>query len=207
MVTKNPESTPPSRRPECVVLAGPNGAGKSSVYRMLRFAGEFVNADDIARTLNPHNPDGAAIEAGRIALDRLDELLRIRADFVYETTLSSHQSIKLLRMAKEAGYEVLLVFVALQSADLHVLRVRQRVSQGGHAIPEDAVRRRYEKTFDQLARAIPFCDAVEIFDNSGEDGPRRVASLREGAVFKAFLTRNSFDLRIATCLQKAGLEI
>ncbi len=187
-----------------MVLAGPNGAGKSSLYRMIRFAGEFVNADDIARKLRPDKPDDAAIEAGKIALERLDALVADRADFVYETTLSSHQSIKLLRAARDAGYAVLLVFVALQSADLHVLRVRQRVMQGGHSIPEAAIRRRYDKTFDQLQRAIPYSTAVEIYDNSGEDGPRHVASVGEGAVTFLHFSENAFDLRIAACLRSAG---
>lgn len=188
------------------MLAGPNGAGKSSLYRTIRFAGEFVNADDIARSLRPDKPEDAAIEAGKIALERLDALVASRADFVYETTLSSHQSIRLLRVAREAGYAVLMVFVALQSADLHVLRVRQRVSQGGHFIPETAIRRRYEKTFHQLQRAIPFCTAAEIFDNSGEDGPKSVATVGEGGIFYLHSSENAFDARIAACLRGAGLR-
>lgn len=207
MEPNNPESSPPNRQPECVVLAGPNGAGKSSIYALLRFEGEFVNADDIARQLEPDNPDAAAIKAGRRAIQRLEWLIGSRSDFVYETTLSSHQSIRLLRVAREAGYAVLLVFIALQSADLHVLRVKQRVLQGGHAIPETSVRRRYHKTFDQLQRAIPFCHAVEVYDNSGPEGPRLVVSLREGRVVDAAFRDNALDRGIASSLRRAGLDV
>ena len=187
------------------MIAGPSGAGKSTFYRLVRFAGQFVNADDIARELNADTPDDASIAAGRRALDILDELVGQRKDFIYETTLASHQAIKLLRQAKAAGYNIALIFVALESADLHVLRVAQRVRQGGHDIPEASIRRRYARTFDQLLAAIPLCDAVRIYNNSFEDGPVLVASILGGAVDELELTNSDFDRRVRLCLEQAGL--
>ena len=121
----------------CTILGGPNGSGKSSIYRALSPPGEFLNADLIARRLNPDDPESASLPVGREVLRRLSELVSQRPDFVYETTLSSNQALKLMRRAVEADYEVGLVFVTLASADLNVKRIAQRVSQGGHHIPDD----------------------------------------------------------------------
>lgn len=150
----------------CTILGGPNGSGKSSIYRALAPPGEFVNADVIARRMNPDDPEGASLSAGRAVLQRLDELVEQRRDFVYETTLSSNQALSLMRRARGADYEMGLVFVALASADLNVDRVAQRVSQGGHHIAEDVIRRRYEAAFGKLAQAIPLAHQTVIFDNT-----------------------------------------
>jgi predicted ABC-type ATPase len=121
----------------CTILGGPNGSGKSSLYRALAPPGEFVNADMIARHLNPADPASASLLAGRTVLRRLSALIGQRRDFVWETTLSSNQALALMRRAYTAGYEIGLVFVVLARAELNVDRVAQRVSQGGHHIPED----------------------------------------------------------------------
>jgi predicted ABC-type ATPase len=125
-----------------------------------------VNADVIARRLNPADPGRASLPAGRAVLHRLRALIGRRGDFVWETTLSSSQALALMRRARAAGYEIGLVFVVLARADLNVDRVAQRVSQGGHHIPEDIVRRRYEAAFEKLADAIPLAHATAIFDNT-----------------------------------------
>jgi predicted ABC-type ATPase len=110
--------------PECAIIAGPNGAGKSSIFKRVSLPGQFINADDVARQLNPEK---ASLEAGRTVTKTLDAVLTAGADFSYETTLSSHQSLRVIRRAKGSGYRILLIFVALYSATLHVKRVRQRV--------------------------------------------------------------------------------
>lgn len=163
----------------------------------------------MARELDPADPERASIAAGRLVLERLDALLQDRADFVYETTLGSHQSIKLLRKAAELGYGTLLVFVALASPELHILRVAQRVSLGGHHIPDDAIRRRYVSSFDNLARAIPYCETVVVFDNSGGNGVRRVLTISNGMIKDhALQPENPFDLRVAAVVAPAlGLSV
>lgn len=152
--------------PICTILGGPNGAGKSSLFAALDLPGQFINADQIAKSISPQNPEAASLEAGREVLKRLDRLILDRKDFVYETTLSGNQALNLMRKAKDAKYEIGLIFVILASADLHVLRVADRVTKGGHSIPEEVIRRRYEGALSKLANAISIADATAIFDNT-----------------------------------------
>jgi predicted ABC-type ATPase len=163
--------------PICTVLAGPNGSGKSSAARnWLNVPGEIVNADVIARLINPEQPEAASRAAGRAVLKRLDELVEQRQNFNFETTLSSQQALQLIGKAKSAGFKVVLIFVTLESVDMNVLRVRQRVAQGGHSIPEHVIRRRYDKTFENLPQAISLADESSIVDNS-KDHPEALAKI------------------------------
>lgn len=196
----------PPNRPECAVLAGPNGAGKSSLFENLSFPGKFINADDIARELNPSDPESASLQAGRLVVRSIEDAFSRRDDFTYETTLSSHQSLNLLKQAKDAGYGTLLIFIALNSADMHVARVAQRVSSGGHDIPEAVIRRRYDVAFDNLIKAIPLCEAVVIYDNSSPVGYRKLLTIEGGAILQNDMTANAFDRRIASCVA-AGLSV
>ena len=122
-------------RPVCTIIGGPNGSGKSTIYDRLVLPGRLLNADVVARRINPDRPEAASIAAGRHVLTELARAVRTRETFVYETTLSSHQSIELMRAARRADYEVGLVFVVLNSAALNVERVAERVARGGHDIP------------------------------------------------------------------------
>jgi len=121
--------------PYVVILSGPNGAGKSSsapgVITELLAAGAFVNADVIARGLSGFDPDSVAFQAGRIMLERLEELAAQRADFAFETTLSSRTFAPFIRRLRAADYRVDLVYVWLNSADLCIERVRHRFQTGG----------------------------------------------------------------------------
>ncbi|MGK6315004.1 zeta toxin family protein [Neorhizobium sp. DT-125] len=193
-------------RPECTVLAGPNGAGKSSFFKHLSFPGKFINADDVAGELNPRDPEAASLQAGRLVLKTIENVFSRRVDFTYETTLSSHQSINLLKRAKEEGYRTLLIFIALNSADLHVARVQQRVQQGGHNIPEPIIRRRYDLAFENLKKAFLFCEAIVIYDNSSSDGYRELLEIEDGRIVANGLNSHErFDRRIASCVA-AGLN-
>jgi predicted ABC-type ATPase len=195
-----------AERPACIVLAGPNGAGKSTIYKALSLPSPFVNADEVARELNPAKPEAASIRAGRLVLHRLAELIETRPSFTYETTLSSHQSVKLLRDAADVGYQTTLIFVALANPDLHVLRVAQRVSTGGHHIPQDAIRRRYDIAFENLSRCVSVSESTWIFDNSAE-GARLVLTIQGGKVGDNYIDPlNPFDRRIAHCVA-SGLGI
>ena len=128
--------------------------------------------------------------AGRLVLKRLDIALDARQDFVYETTLSSHQSLALMSRCKSAGYEVSLVFVALNAADLNVRRVAERVAAGGHHIPEHIIRRRYEIAFLRLTDAIRMADRVLLFDNSSID-PAMLMSIEFGNIVENHLDEAS----------------
>jgi predicted ABC-type ATPase len=108
---------------------------------------EFVNADVIAKE------EGLSdIAAGRQTLDRLDELARGRRDIAFETTLSSRSLLGRIRAMQAQGYRCHLTFFWLPNADMAVQRVAKRVAAGGHSIPEEVVRRRYERGLEKFFR-------------------------------------------------------
>lgn len=166
--------------PTVVILAGPNGAGKSTsapgVVAELVAAGAFVNADVIARGLSGFDPDSVAFQAGRIMLQRLEELAAQQADFAFETTLSSRSFAPFVRRLVANGYHTRLVYVWLESADLCVQRVHARRRSGGHFVDEEIVRRRYERSLANFFTLYqPLAQAWQVYDNSGGEGGILVA--------------------------------
>jgi predicted ABC-type ATPase len=167
--------------PSVIVLAGPNGAGKTTASRTvlaetLRVT-TFVNADVIAQGLAGFDPDSAALEASRIMLERLHALAAKRADFAFETTLAGRTYVGWLRSLGDSGYFVQLAYFWLNSADLAVARVAERVRQGGHGIPEKTIRQRYERSlanFFTLYR--PLISYWQVYDNSQGPEPELIAS-------------------------------
>jgi len=163
------------------IICGPNGSGKTTVAKKLlpNFLDvfEYVNADEIAAGLSPFNPESVAIQAGRLMLERLDTLTNLGSDFAFETTLSARHFVKFLRNCKNVGYTVNLIYFWLESPELAILRVRRRVESGGHNIPEDVIRRRYERGRINLTQLyLPICDTWIIYNNSGDE-PRLIAAL------------------------------
>lgn len=157
--------------PTLFIISGCNGAGKTTasyiVLPELLNVKEFVNADEIARGLSPFQPDKVAIEAGKIMLNRINDLLSRRLDFAFETTLSSRSFVGFINRAKEAGYTVNLIYYWLDSVDLAIERVRVRVSEGGHDIPKDIIIRRYYAGVKNLLTL--YLDKVDywlVIDNS-----------------------------------------
>lgn len=153
------------------IISGCNGAGKTTAsYTVLpEILGcrEFVNADEIARGLSPFNPESVAIEAGRLMLGRIDSLLGAGESFSIETTLATRSYINLVERAKAQGYTVHLLYFWLESPELAIARVAQRVSEGGHNIPEPTIRRRYKLGLENLFRLfIPAVDEWFLFDNT-----------------------------------------
>lgn len=162
------------------IISGCNGAGKTTtsytVLPEILDCKEFVNADEIARGLSPFNPDGVAIEAGRLMLQRIEELLAKEETFAIETTLATKSYVSLVRRAKAKGYIVKLIFFWLNSPELAIKRVAGRVARGGHNIPEPVIRRRYVAGINNLFRLyINKVDLWDIYDNS-EFPRRQVAS-------------------------------
>lgn len=153
------------------IISGCNGAGKTTasytVLPEMLNCREFVNADEIARGISPFQPEKAAIDAGRIMLGRIKELLRQKADFAFETTLASKSYKKLITEAQEKGYFVTLVYFWLNSPELAVERVKSRVKEGGHSVPEDVIYRRYWSGIKNLSSIyLPLSDYWIIIDNS-----------------------------------------
>ncbi|HWZ03579.1 MAG TPA: zeta toxin family protein, partial [Mucilaginibacter sp.] len=125
--------------PNLYIIAGCNGAGKTTAsYTILPEildCREFVNADNIAAGISPFNPESVAIEAGRIMLKRIDELLSEEVDFAFETTLATRSYVSFIKKAKQVGYQVTLLYFWLNSPQMAYDRVAKRVSEGGHNIP------------------------------------------------------------------------
>jgi predicted ABC-type ATPase len=171
---------------KCWIIGGTNGSGKSSIYQNsseLIGSGEFVNADIIARQISPHDTDSASLIAGRRVIERLDHLILKQENFVYETTLSSKQSIDLMSTARISGYRVGLFFVILSNVGLNVKRVHERVSRGGHSIPDDVIRRRYGRATANLPTAIRIAHETVVFENSGAT-PVKLISLVDGNIIQ-----------------------
>ena len=129
------------------IIAGCNGAGKTTAsFTILPQAldcEEFVNADEIAVGLCPFHPEKVAIEAGRIMLQRIADLLNRKETFALETTLSTRSYVSLINKAHKAGYKIELIYFWLASPEVAINRVAKRVAEGGHNIPVDVIRRRY----------------------------------------------------------------
>ena len=170
-------SRPP---PTAILIAGPNGAGKTTFARdYLPARGDipvFLNADSIAAGLNPLNPAQEAVSAGRLMLRRIDDSVNSGVSFALETTLSGSLYSRRIPTWRSANYRVILIFLSLSTPDLAVARVRERVAEGGHHIPENVIRRRYARG-RRLFETV-YCELVDEwyhYDNSG-DGAKLIAS-------------------------------
>jgi len=152
------------------IISGPNGAGKTTasytILPKILQCKEFVNADEIARGLSPFNPESVAIEAGRLMLKRISELLQRNESFSIETTLSTRSYFRLIEKAHTQGYEVTLLFFWLKSPEQAIERVAERVAKGGHNIPKDIIVRRYREGLDNLFNIyMPIVDTWVLVNN------------------------------------------
>ena len=153
------------------IISGPNGAGKTTasytVLPRILQCREFVNADEIAHGLSPFNPESMAIEAGRLMLQRIKDLLSHNESFSIETTLSTRSYYRLIEKAHRQGYNVTLLYFWLHSPELALQRVAERVSKGGHNVAEHIVRRRYyEGIRNFFSIYAPIVDYWTLVDNS-----------------------------------------
>ena len=185
--------------PSVYIIAGPNGAGKTTFARTFlpQYAGcvEFLNADMIAAGLSPFAPDRYGLQAGRILLERMKELVEQKHEFAFETTLSGRTYVRILRDMKDAGYAVHMVYVWVSNVDLSLERIATRVRSGGHDIPDDVARRRFTKSLRNFFHVyMPLLDSWRIVDNSGSS-PRIIASehdgvrdIYDGSLFESLVT-------------------
>ena len=160
------------------IISGCNGAGKTTAAfymlpEMLECK-EFINLDEIARGLSPFNPDSMKYRAVRIQNERMNMLLEKEDNFAVETTLSALTYIEKVFMAQKNGFIVNLLFFWLNSVELAKERVRKRVLEGGHDVPDDVIERRYERgLFNFFNHYMSICDNIRFFDNS-EEKPRLI---------------------------------
>jgi predicted ABC-type ATPase len=168
---------PASRPSRIYVIAGVNGAGKSSIggaaFRSL--GAEYFNPDEAARELMAASPgldqataNGAAWRQGS---DLLRQAIAQRLDYAFESTLSGSTIPRLLAVAAAQGIDIYIWYVGLASLELHIQRVRTRVRRGGHDIPEETIRRRFERSRLNLIALLPGISALRIYDNSVEADP------------------------------------
>ena len=157
--------------PRLYIISGCNGAGKTTAsYSLLPEmldCKEFVNSDEFAKGLSPFDPSKASIQASRYMIMKIRYLLRKQKDFAIETTLATRTLLKTVRMAQSAGYTVTVLYFWLNSPELAVERVRARVEAGGHNIPEDTIRRRYNIGIYYFFNLYaPICERWILADNS-----------------------------------------
>ncbi|MES2779444.1 MAG: zeta toxin family protein [Bacteroidota bacterium] len=157
--------------PDIYIIAGPNGAGKTTASMTILpdvlHIKEFINADAIAAGISPFNVESVAFQAGRIMLERIQQLINENQSFAFETTLATRSYIDLVKYAQLKGYHVTLLFFWLQNPELAKSRVATRVKQGGHNIPPEVINRRYIRGINNLFNDfIHLCNVWTIFDNS-----------------------------------------
>ena len=190
-----------------VVVAGPNGAGKSTfVDTFLRPTGLLiVNPDHIARALAPADPTAMAYEAARAADTVRQDLVARRVSFCMETVFSDSKGAKVafLKHAQEQRYVVLLAFIGLDSGELAVARVIERVEAGGHDVPDEKILSRFPRTLDNLTHALESVDHAFLFDNSSADEPFRcVAEFGKGTVVKRGSCRPTWAVPILKAVSR-----
>ena len=166
--------------PHVIVIAGPNGAGKSTTAPAILQGAlgvtEFVNADTIAAGLSAFNPEKAAFQAGRVMLERLQQLAGDQEDFAFETTLASKTFAHWIQNLKQSGYTFHLFYLWLPSPEFAIARVAERVRLGGHHVPDETVLRRYHaglKNFFNRYRTL--ADTWHMFENSDGIKPQLIA--------------------------------
>lgn len=191
--------------PTINVIAGPNGVGKTTfadrylpqTIRQL----EFVNADLIARGLSPYDPDAAAMEAGRIALQRIRHLIETAQSFTWETTMSGRSAAVWLGSARDRGWQIKGYFLWVREVEIALRRIRRRVAEGGHNIGPDVSRRRFFKTIQNFfAIYRPLFHSWRLFENDGP-APRLLAVekdarlvVRDPKRFERIITQAKIEL-------------
>ena len=171
-----------SKLPKLYIIAGCNGAGKTTasftILPEILGCKEFINADEIAKGLSPFQPESVAVQAGRIMLARMDELLQKGETFAFETTLATKSYKQKIQWAQANDYEVTLLFFWLDSPNIAKKRVAQRVAEGGHNIPLETIERRYYNGIANLFTIyIDIVDICYIFDNS--EGRKELIAQKE----------------------------
>ena len=164
-------------KPIILAFAGPNGSGKTTVTRILPTCGTYVNADDIKAAYGLTD-----LEAAQQAEMLRNTLIDKRADFSFETVLSTERNLLLLEKAKSFGYEVQCVYVLTCDENINVARVKVRHKAGGHDVPEDKIRARYHRALALIPRLLSLCDKVLIYDNS--DKPTLIFRKENGIISK-----------------------
>ncbi len=163
--------------PEVIVFAGPNGSGKTTITKMAKTVGEYINADDIKRTILCSD-----IEAAIKAEELREQMVKEKKDFTFETVLSTDRNLKLLQKAKDEGYFVRGIYVLTANSSINVARVNARKALGGHGVPEEKIRSRYDKALSLIPQLVEICDILHIYDNTSV--PFRIFKKRKDVYYR-----------------------
>lgn len=165
-----------SKKPEIIVFAGPNGSGKSTITSLTKIIEPYINADDIKRTTLCTDME-AAITADELR----NKLIDSDESFTFETVLSTERNLLLLERAKEKGYFIRCIYVLTANPAININRIKARVANGGHLVPDEKVISRYYKALDLIPRLVEVCDVCHIYDNTNL--PVRIFKKRKAKVF------------------------
>lgn len=167
-----------------VIIAGVNGAGKSTLYQINDSFKKMprINVDEIIRQIGDWRNSRDVFQAGEIAVKKIEQYMNEGKTFNQETTLCGKSIIKNILKAKELGYLIELHYVGVDSVEIAKDRVKYRVENGGHGIPEKEIEKRYEETFRQLNKILRECDLIAFYDNT--ESFRRFAICRDGKLIR-----------------------
>lgn len=181
------------KKPEVIVFAGPNGSGKSTFTELLKPPMDYINADEIKKSLKCSD-----IEAAQLAEKQREDHIEQMKEFCFETVLSTERNLKLLEKAKGAGYFIRCYYILTSDPTINVWRVRSRVESGGHDVPEEKIIARYDRALSLIKDLVKVCDVCHIYDNSGTK-PFRTFKKRKDEVFYDECSDWSFeDIRLLT---------
>jgi len=147
--------------PKILIFAGPNGSGKSTISKLFPQYGLYINADDLKTEYSLTD-----LESAQKAEAFRNKCVDKKADFTFETVLSTERNLLLIKKARRIGYKIYCIYILTCNADINVSRVKSRVLEGGHDVPEDKIRSRYSKALNLLPEVIEICDKILVYDNS-----------------------------------------
>ena len=169
------------------VLAGGNGAGKTTFYNLYiaKYGIKFVNADLIAKDIDPENTEGVSYHAATLAAKIREDLISQGVSFCFETVFSHESKIDFIAQAKANGYKIILVYIHLFDSSLNEARVKQRVAEGGHDVPTEKIHARIPRTIKNIKTALSIVDEARILDNSSKEDPFRQIVVMKSGNFEA----------------------
>lgn len=174
--------------PRLTIIAGANGCGKSTLTSRSSFIYKtpLLDPDAISKALQPTIPGASAVAAARQVLISAGKHIEKSESFAVETTLAGKHYLRMMAEARMRGFEIVLVYIGTENVEINLARIGNRVLAGGHDVPESDVRRRYQRSFENLPIALARADHTILFDNSTEEGYRLIAVLGpvEGFWFK-----------------------
>jgi len=196
--------------PTFTVVAGANGAGKSTLTRLGREGFQdsaVLDPDAIARSMRETSTDpNSTIDTGRNVLQMAEELLAGRQSFLVETTLSGNTDLRMMDRAKSLGYTVVLIYIGTTDVTLNMQRIRNRVQEGGHDVPEKDQLRRYPRSFANLKKAFALADEAALFDNSTR-GSNSLSHCRSGRRGCAARPQWSISIGVPSGTRRANSSI